>query len=334
MKGSAFFEKFKGAPMGAWEQAALDLVMSGENFAWPMVPVPLDALGHVTVNVASDYFGIGEGPDDFFYLPLTPLTAQKIADALGLVLPTTKIVRDTWRHAGVAGLQVEPEPMRPFWSAHGLNPDARMVTIEGYNDHNVALQAALANRGSSDLVSGTLKDVVISNRIRPDAPGRQGSVAIYGWFDKDGKFVDKGQPIQGLNPSDHVNTYADYSHGIRFLDPIASRDGQPISLFDPAIAALVTDEGSIQVRRYDTGAAPPLVSPAAVAQNTTPAPVGPLAAAVTPAAFTPDAPAIPASLLGTSATPRSFRTPLLVGGSLLALVALAGLTVTTPKKKK
>ncbi len=253
MTGSQFLATYLNRSQAEREDAAIQLVKEGNFVQWPLTPVPISSPTlQGTINVASDYFAVGT-PDDPFYLPLSPIAAQRIADVLGLSLPTTKNVRDTWK----AALQMQPFPMRNIWVGKRINPDTRMVTLQGFADHNAAI-----GRQPEGLISGTKKDVVISNKIRFDAPGKRGSVAIYGWFDKLGKFVQAGKPIQGLNPTDHDNGYADYSHGIRFVEPVVTLStGEKVALTDPRIASLVTDEGVIRIARYNTGSQPPQTPP-------------------------------------------------------------------------
>ncbi len=246
--GSQFFSTFVNRSQTDRENAAIQMVKDGNFVQWPMVSIPLSSASNLkgSINVASDYLAVGT-PDDFFYLPLSPIAAQKIADILNLSLPTSKIVRDTWNSA----LQVQPQPMRNVWIAQKVDPDKRMVTLQGFADHNAAVAKAIGTRNPAQLISGTKKDVVLSNRIRPDTASKRGSVAIYGWFDKLGQFVKAGSPIQGLNPSDHDNGYADYSHGIRFVDPFVTLStGEKVALTDARIASLVSDEGSITISRY------------------------------------------------------------------------------------
>ncbi len=323
MTGSQFFANFVNKSQAVWESAAFELAKIGSFVKWPMVSVPLvskDGKQTGSIKVMSDYFAIGT-LEDFLYLPLAPIVAQRIADLGSLSLPTTKLVRDTWR---AAALQIEPFPMRPTWESQKMNPDQRMITLAGFNDHNTRVQASLnaAARHPEQLISGTKKDVVISNKIRQDSPKQRGSVAIYGWFDKSGALIGKaGAPIQGLNPSDHVNSYADYSHGIRFVEPIVTLDdGRRVPLTDPSIAGLVSDEGAITTARYSTGTnpSPPVTEPPGGIINT--GFVTPVLGAV---ASLPDAPAEVGGNMGL----------VVLGG--VAILAVTGLTlsVVSPWKK-
>jgi hypothetical protein len=58
------------------------------------------------------------------------------------------------------------------------------------------------------LVAGNKKDVIISNRIYNDTSNCH--VVIYGWHKTNGKAI---QPLYAR----HLNSWADYSHGIRLI---------------------------------------------------------------------------------------------------------------------
>lgn len=96
------------------------------------------------------------------------------------------------------------------------------------------------------LTSGHKKDVVITNRLYPNNPNKR--VAIYGWIQSN------GQPIQGLNPVSHEDTYEDYSHGIRMISNDVIVNGNPMRMqdvfSDAKLWMLVSDEGPLTFQRY------------------------------------------------------------------------------------
>jgi hypothetical protein len=180
----------------------------------------------------TDYFAIGT-PDDFVRVPMSPLTAQRIADMLGLMLPTTLMVDLIWKSAAV---KLDPEPMVPPDYPY----DASMLSVARFAEHNRLVE--LQRKGRTGLVRGHKKDVVLTNRLeqRPD------QVAIYGWLRADGQAI---QPLSLV----HENSYADYSHGIGFVDPKMSCDGEAINaetlLEDPDLAPALSSEGVLRVLR-------------------------------------------------------------------------------------
>jgi len=219
VKGSEFAEAFARKGLRAWESAAVDLALSGRFVRWPLVPLHLEgAGGWAEVHVASDYFAVGDA-EDYLRLPLTPETAQKIADAFGMLLPTPKLVFETWKAAGV---KAEPLRMAPNKGADLLQ----------YREHEDGIEAGIG-RGVpfEKLTSGVKKDVVISELWKP------GKVLIYGWFDP------KGNPIQP-HSNIHGDFYVDYSHGIRFVQRACVVNGEPWDLEalyqHPTLSALVS----------------------------------------------------------------------------------------------
>jgi hypothetical protein len=178
--------------------------------------------------VTPDYLSIGSN-EDFARIPLTPLTAQIIADSLHCFLPTRKMVNDIYKASKV---KLEPVPMYIF----------RDSAITMYQ-HNLIIEGQRKER--KGLISGIKKDVVISGKISRDPkPNR---VAIYGWHKLDGK------PIQPLYTG-HVDWYVDYSHGIRLVHRTIYVNKKPMDyidvLKDPVLRGLLCDEEFCDFYRY------------------------------------------------------------------------------------
>lgn len=201
------------------------------------------AFRSVRYYVTPDYLAVGSN-DDYFLTPMTPLLAQRLADALHCTLPTSKMVNDIF---SAAPLKLAPVP---------IPPSAEMITVPVFARHDSMIWAQrepqLVSYPLGSLVGGTKKDVVISNRIRNDLKaGVPRPVVIYGWHQL------SGIPIQPLY-NGHGETYADYSHGIRLIQEAVDLDGSPTTvsatLMDPELSAILSDEGPIAVPRY--GAAP------------------------------------------------------------------------------
>lgn len=180
--------------------------------------------------VLPDYLAIGS-ETDFARIPLTPMTAQAIADSLHCFLPTRKMVDDIYRAALV---KLDPVPM------YALRDSA--VTM--YH-HNLIVEGQ--RRLRKGLIAGIKKDVVITGQIPRDP--RPDRVAIYGWHRLD------GTPIQPLYTG-HVNWYVDYSHGIRLVDRTIYVDGKPMDyidvLKDTVLRGLLCDEEECDFYRYAT----------------------------------------------------------------------------------
>ena len=184
--------------------------------------------------VAADYLAVGSD-EDYFLTPLTPQTAQRLAEATGCSLPTRWMVDAIYTAAAV---KLVPHPM---------TPGATMTTVPVFAEHNSVVHAQriamLTPHPAGTLVAGHKKDVVISNRLT-NAPGK---VAIYGWHQPDGKAI---QPLY----LGHTSAWVDYSHGIRLIATNVIVNGKASMLADvlrdKKFAALLSDEGAMAVTGY------------------------------------------------------------------------------------
>jgi hypothetical protein len=233
-KGTAFALSIAALPLEEREEKILAEVKAGNvpPCLRKLVPVAVSA-GTVkaTYFVAPDYLAIGSD-DDYFLTPLTPFTAQAIADRLDCVLPTPKMVDDIYR---IATVKLTPAP---------IPPSPAMITVAVFLRHNEIVRAARGEgKPAGALVAGHKKDVVVANKLF----ATRGKVAIYGWHKPDGK------PIQPLYTG-HIATYADYSHGIRLVSRRMMVDGVMKTtdevLADPKLAPLLSNEGVMLQTRY------------------------------------------------------------------------------------
>jgi len=201
-----------------------------------------------TFLVTPDYFALGSDAD-YFLTPMTPVTAQRIADLIGCSLPTRKMVDAIYAAAEV---KLPPAP---------IPPGPQMTAVPEFAKHNgiVKTQRAefLKSAPLGALVAGDKKDVVITARLA-QSPGK---VAIYGWHQTN------GTPIQPLYLG-HTAAWADYSHGIRLVSQTVLINGQPRAigeiLADATLAGLLSDEGPFTCVRYETNAIPKSARSAAV----------------------------------------------------------------------
>ena len=238
--GTAVMREVENLDLEAREARLLAEIAQGNVPSWwkQLVPVDvtreIDGLQHIaTFHVTPDYLAVGSDTD-FFRVPLTPQTAQRIADLADASLPTPRMVDAIWK---AARIRLRPEP---------IPPSPEMTTVPVFRDHNskVHRQRALHDVAPGALVAGHKKDVVITARLA-DQPGR---VAIYGWHKLD------GDPIQPLYTG-HTDRWVDYSHGIRLVARRVQVDGQeqdlPDILQNSKLASLVTDEPFIATPRYE-----------------------------------------------------------------------------------
>lgn len=238
--GSAIEAEVRALGLMEREARLLDEILGGNVPAGSRSLVPVHLRGasstspEVTIWVAPDYLAVGSDADRWL-VPLSPGTAQIIADSLGMVLPTSLMVDAIWAQAEV---RLEPSP---------IDPSPEMTTTPVFLGHSRTIdrQHDAAGTKPGPLVAGHKKDVVISARLAEE----QGRVAIYGWHLAD------GSPIQPLYLG-HTDDWVDYSHGVRLVDRRALVDGEETdlidALMDSAIAPLLSREGPIPLPRYGT----------------------------------------------------------------------------------
>lgn len=179
--------------------------------------------------VTPDYLAIGS-ERDFVRMPMTPVTAQRVADRYGMLMVTPAMVDTIYRQA--------PFKLRPI----PMKPGKQMRSNRYYAQHQKMIEAPLKFADHGFLTAGHKKDVVITNRL----VNRPKRVAIYGWHE------NAWTPIQPLSIW-HRNTYADYSHGVRLVYPEMVLDGKTHQveavLKDPDLSVLLSDEGPLALTR-------------------------------------------------------------------------------------
>lgn len=240
ISGSLFIDKNMNLNGSVREQNILNEFLGGNipDFLRKFVPITINYLNDtITYLTMPDYLSIGSN-DDFIRMPMNPHTAQTIADKYDCTLPTKKMVHDIWSKAD---FKINPHP-------HGPPYDASMESSERYlwHENTIKQQFKDLNISIGSFISGIKKDVVITNKLTPNNPNKR--VAIYGWIQPD------GIAIQGLNPSSHEDTYADYSHGIRLIanDVIVNGKVDRIqNVFkDIKLSLLISDEGPLNFLAY------------------------------------------------------------------------------------
>ncbi|MBI2416935.1 MAG: T9SS type A sorting domain-containing protein [Ignavibacteriales bacterium] len=160
----------------------------------------------VEYEVSPDYVCIGSN-EDFCRIPMGPITAQRIANLYGAVMPTAKLVDDIYAKAE---LKLAPVTYAPVG-----NQNEQVVK---FVEHNTAIeqQRIASGKPLGTLIGGTKKDVILSNLITD--PTRPDHVVIYGWHQLSGLPI---QPVTNI----HANAYVDYSHGIRYINSELMLDG-------------------------------------------------------------------------------------------------------------
>jgi len=224
--GSAFVRRATGLSHSDREALLMEFVTRGA------VPPSLLQLRPVTLRrgtrtltafVMPDVFAVGTD-EDRFRPALTVATAQRAMDALGLMLPTEKVVRATYDQAEAK------IPMRAF--------GAPRDTFARHVESNAAIDARIATAGAARtaFVAGHSKDYVIGGprRRNPD------HIAIYGAWDA------QGTRIQMSSGRAHDLGYRDYSQRARGMAPWVLADGvrREVAdvILDPQWSAVLHDD--------------------------------------------------------------------------------------------
>ncbi len=183
----------------------------------------LDGLEHrVTFWVAPDYLTVGSA-QDFLHVPLSPRTAQRVADLVGGTLPTPRMVDAIW-----ASARVRLAPIR-------IPPDEFMTTVEYFVHHDrlVGTQRWLRGVPPGVFVAGHKVDLVLPTPRSADSA----SGAIYGWHRPGGRPI---QPLYILEGNGRVI----YNRGVRLVHRDILVDGVRRNLLDalrdPELASLLT----------------------------------------------------------------------------------------------
>ena len=204
--GSLFYEEMRTLEFKEREASIVNEITSGNipNFLniWQEVEyVGTDADGNsrrVTIFVKADYIAAGTD-EDYFTLPMTPQSAQIIANHFNASLPTPKIVDIIYQKSR---LKLEPFNFIPR--------ENRNETPDILYDHSKIVIAQIKASGNRPgiFVAGTKKDIVICSKLSD--PKRTHHVTIYGWHRLNGIAI---QPVTNV----HIDTYVDYSHGVRLI---------------------------------------------------------------------------------------------------------------------
>jgi len=244
IKGSEFVNQVTGLSIIDRERAVVREILSGNV---PSFSRKLKALKiSQTINANSyelvfftvcDYMAIGSD-QDYLYIPMTPSTAQYLADSINCTLPTKKMVDIIYSKAE---FKLRPQP---------IPPSDTMTTVPVFWQHTDSIKQQFSqlgfDRSADSIVGGTKKDIIISNKIY-SLDRNYERVVIYGWH------LSENNPIQPVY-NGHIAMYADYSHGVRLISKLAFLNGDSIQvdeiLKDPNLWILLSNEGVISKPYY------------------------------------------------------------------------------------
>jgi hypothetical protein len=186
------------------------------------------------LEVCPDYLCLGTD-DDYIYAQCSIVTAQKIADEIGAMLPTKKIVDEVWKQAA-GKIDIVTQ-----------TPDKKMVTSPVFLKQS---RDVIAKRLELGLPLGSLQDGGFKNYILvPGLQARPGQTCIYGFHRK-----ATNRPVQDPNLSAHDKNYVDYSQCPRFmaLEMFVGDDLLNVAdvLAHVLLHVLVTSDGASKVHRF------------------------------------------------------------------------------------
>ncbi|WP_052265963.1 hypothetical protein [Pedobacter kyungheensis] len=246
LTGSAFAERISDSSLSLVnrEKIIFRQIKDGNvpDFLRKLVPVDLhwteqesNKTYQIRYYVLPDYFAIGSN-EDYFYVPMTPILAQKVARLAKCILPTKAIVDHIYDQATI---KLRPQP---------IPPTKAMTTLPVFIAHTDSIQQQIKNflpsHQAGSLTAGNKKDIIISNKIYGEATPR---VVIYGWHKPDGKAI---QPVYNK----HTNTWADYSHGVRLIQNKIFINNKKTSLKkalrEAELCKAFSDEGPINKPYY------------------------------------------------------------------------------------
>ena len=242
--GSEFAHQVTGLNLTDREKAVVKEILSGNvpSFSRKLRALPI----HQTINgknydlvffTACDYMAIGSD-QDYLYIPMTPSTAQYLADRLNCTLPTKKMVDIIYHNAEI---KLRPQP---------IPPSDQMTTVPVFLQHTDSIKQQISqlgfDRSANNIIAGHKKDIIISNKIY--SPDRDyARVVIYGWH------LSENNPIQPVY-NGHNAKYADYSHGVRLISKIVFLNGDSTQidsiLESNTLSSLLSDEGVISKPYY------------------------------------------------------------------------------------
>ena len=256
--GRAWLDEIRRLPEARREAAIVEAFSSGRwpRFLRQMVPIRASIPGHeATYWVMPDVLSVGTDAD-FVRVPMKPATAQRVADLLGMLLPTPKVVDDIDRSATV---RLTPRPLRTEMQARRLS----MNSLEAWARADELAEAERAGRAG--LLSGHKKHIVIHPRMGTIANRRR--LWIYGWFYPTAEAALRSgaipaaearsgrRHIQSVSTA-HDDQYVDYSHGVHLVSRHMQLDGRPADMVDvlrdPSLHALLASARFPSDPRYPT----------------------------------------------------------------------------------
>lgn len=210
-----------------------------------------------TFQVSVDYVAVGTD-EDWLRFPLSGYYASRVADVFGCLLPTNRLVLETYRQAAIK-LVAHPFDCQGTGSGKWQRSNAAILAHEDVLQGRVACKrgqripsvdgklnpllgahdgvCAIAGAHPGVLVSGHKKEVIVSHENLAER------LAFWGFF------TAAGKPIQSGFACRHGPGFSDYSHGVRLVKADVDLDGKRVSyaelIADPAYAGLMFEGGAV-----------------------------------------------------------------------------------------
>lgn len=218
------------------------------------VPVTVDGPGgtKITYKVMPNFLNI-----DGIYVPMTALTAQRIADHFNMQLPTAKMSQQIYDTAKNSGNAIAAKPLSGTGVTIGDKYySGQDVVNKGVNatEFSIAYSDRVNKNITQDpnkLVDGFMKSIV------QPVPGKEHKMGLHGLYDENGKPIQGGS---GETPHD-TTAHSEYAAGTRLVSnevTITTPDGKVINttmdklLNQPKLSKAITFNPGVQ--RYDTKA--------------------------------------------------------------------------------
>ena len=198
----SFRDDFAKTPPGPKrEELVYDAIIKEgkpNNLAPITVPGPQGT--KITYYITRDFLNL-----DGVWLPMTGITAQKVADYFKMYLPTPKMSQQIY---DAADTKIMPAPL----SGTGYGQYSPQQVIQSkINASDAALaysqkiSDAQRQKGNKGIIAGHMKDLT----QKPPS----GNLGLYGWYGSNGK------PVQNSYMTPHsIKDHTEYGAGVRLID--------------------------------------------------------------------------------------------------------------------
>jgi hypothetical protein len=247
-----------------------DVIQAGYYVKPTFLPLNLGNDSHtVKVWVATDALQLGE-PGDSFRPMVSALLAQKVADKLGLYLPTAKVVRAAYQEARVSGVLVPPKTQPAANSdrivrgySASMSDQSAMIRHSWEVSKAVSLQDPWTDAAAAGVprrIYSSGKSWIVDKRLE----GKAGRGCNHGWYTtsapyKDAKGValwqDRGTVHNAgtdlaTDPGhyDYSQTLSELVYPWVLVDGDTWLDWEEV-LRDPELAPTINDDGVLLTAR-------------------------------------------------------------------------------------